>query len=79
MKNVKTMLECWILATRNLYEIFDKRVLGNSKGLCYDDIVSFREEREGKLHEIQASRLIHFINTEQINNDCISCSIGNLR
>lgn len=78
MEDVKTMLKGRILLPRNLNEIFNERVLGDSKWLCDDDIIPIIEERECKLNEIETSRLIDFINTEQIDDNSISSLIWDL-
>lgn len=78
MEDVKTMLKGRIFLPRNLNEIFNERVLGDSKWLCDDDIIPIIEERECKLNEIETSRLIDFINTEQIDDNSISSLIWDL-
>ena len=50
MEDVKAMLKGRILLPRNLNEIFNERVLGDSKWLCDDDIIPIIEERECKLN-----------------------------
>jgi hypothetical protein len=78
MEDVKAMLKGRIFLSRNLNEIFNERVLGDSKWLCDDDIIPIIEERECKLNEIETSRLIDFINTEQIDDNSISSLIWDL-
>lgn len=78
MEDVKAMLKGRIFLPRNLNEIFNERVLGDSKWLCDDDIIPIIEERECKLNEIETSRLIDFINTEQIDDNSISSLIWDL-
>ena len=78
MEDVKAMLKGRILLPRNLNKIFDKRVLGNSKWLCNDDIIPIIKERECKLDKIETSRLIDFINTKQIDDNSISSLIWDL-
>jgi hypothetical protein len=78
MEDVKAMLKGRILLPRNLNEIFNERVLGDSKWLCDDDVIPIIEERECKLNEIETSRLIDFINTKQIDDNSISSLIWDL-
>ena len=78
MEDVKAMLKGRIFLPRNLNEIFNERVLGDSKWLCDDDVIPIIEERECKINEIETSRLIDFINTKQIDDNSISSLIWNL-
>ena len=78
MEDVKAMLKGRILLPRNLNEIFNERVLGDSKWLCDDDVIPIIEKRECKLNEIETSRLIDFINTKQIDDNSISSLIWDL-
>lgn len=55
MIDIKTVLESRILFARHLNKVFHQTVFRNSEGLSDNNIVSLREKRKRKLHEIQTS------------------------
>jgi hypothetical protein len=79
MEDVEAMLEGRALLPGHLNEVLHQGVLGDCEGLRDDDVVPVREQGEGELHEVQTSRLIDFINAEQIDYDGIGSLIGDFR
>lgn len=79
MENVKAMLERGIFLSGDLDEIFHQRVLRYGKRLRYDNVVSLGEEGKGKLHEVETSWFVNFINTKEVDDDRISRFIWDLR
>ncbi len=52
MIDIETVLESRVLFARHLNEVFHQTVLRHSEGLSNNNVVSLREKRKSKLHEI---------------------------
>ena len=79
MVDVETVFEGRVLLSGNLDEIFHKRVFWNCERLSNDDIVSFREKREGILNKVKTPSFEYFVNAEQVYHNGVCGIIRDFR